>query len=114
VHRGLGVIAVFIIFLLVLTSPFLFHAVRGFSKVPEPEPEPGQGEACVRDTTYMRENHMKMLKEAREEVVREGIRVEERSLRNCRSCHPSKERFCDKCHNYAGVRPQCFNCHYYE
>ena len=29
----------------------------------------------------------------------------------CVKCHSNKERFCDRCHDYAGVKPTCWNCH---
>jgi hypothetical protein len=29
----------------------------------------------------------------------------------CLKCHASKADFCDRCHNYAGVAPYCWDCH---
>jgi hypothetical protein len=29
----------------------------------------------------------------------------------CLGCHSNKEQFCDTCHNYAGVKPNCWSCH---
>jgi len=26
-------------------------------------------------------------------------------------CHNNKTKFCDQCHNYAGVSPYCWECH---
>ncbi len=96
---------------------------------------------CVRDAKYMRENHMKLLNEWRDMVVRDGVRKEkiprkdaqgkiikdkdgktvyqtiERSLtKTCLRCHDNPKAFCDSCHVYAGViKPsstlKCFHCH---
>jgi nitrate/TMAO reductase-like tetraheme cytochrome c subunit len=29
----------------------------------------------------------------------------------CLGCHSNKEKFCDSCHTYSGVKPNCWNCH---
>jgi hypothetical protein len=74
----------------------------------------------VEDKTFMRADHMKMLKAWRDEVVREGKREYtakdgrkfEKSLTGtCLQCHSNKEQFCDRCHNYVGAKPTCYNCH---
>jgi cytochrome c len=79
-----------------------------------------QEKRCVEDTTFMRANHMKLLDTWRDEVVREGHRLYtakngrtfEKSLTGtCLQCHSNKEQFCDRCHNYVGAKPSCFNCH---
>ncbi|TET37593.1 MAG: hypothetical protein E3J72_05490 [Planctomycetota bacterium] len=67
---------------------------------------------CVRDTEYMRLNHMDLLKSIRDEVIHEGKKAEVK-LKDCRECHMSRERFCDKCHNVVNLQPNCFGCHYY-
>jgi hypothetical protein len=75
---------------------------------------------CVEDTSFMRTNHMKMLKSWREEVVRDGHRfytakngrIFEKSLTGtCLQCHSNKKQFCDRCHNYVSTKPSCFDCH---
>jgi len=77
-------------------------------------------EQCVETAQYMRDNHMRMLDEWRQSVVREGNRIYvnsdgkeyEMSLTaTCMGCHSNKEEFCDRCHNYAGVIPTCWDCH---
>jgi len=30
----------------------------------------------------------------------------------CLQCHTSKEKFCDSCHQYAAVKPYCWDCHF--
>ncbi len=83
---------------------------------------------CVMPTDWMRANHMQMLVEWREAVVRSkgvgGGPTEDRmfvnpegkkylaSLSNtCLDCHSNKSQFCDQCHNYVAVTPNCFGCH---
>ncbi|WP_130471665.1 hypothetical protein [Candidatus Magnetaquicoccus inordinatus] len=72
-----------------------------------------KGKECVKSTEWMRRNHMDFLKHNRDQAVREGIRVKSDSLKNCTTCHTSREKFCDRCHTYTGVAPNCFECHHY-
>ncbi len=67
---------------------------------------------CVRDTEYMRLNHMDLLKEIRDDAMRRGKRGEI-TLNDCRKCHTSRERFCDKCHNVVNAQLDCYGCHYF-
>jgi predicted CXXCH cytochrome family protein len=85
-----------------------------------PKPDIGMGGQCVKDTQWMRKNHMHLLKHQREESVREGIRDEQVSLKNCVECHASKtdnsvvargDGFCVACHRYEAVSIDCFECH---
>jgi hypothetical protein len=69
-------------------------------------------EQCVRETEYMRYHHWELLREVREEFVREGNRGEI-SLSGCRECHPNRERFCNQCHKAVSLYPDCWGCHYY-
>jgi len=92
---------------------------------------------CVRENAYMNPNHMNILNEWRDDVVRKGDRSKveingreyEKSLTKCcMKCHTSREKFCVKCHEYADVLPpkvcpkladakqaprgvNCWNCH---
>ncbi len=75
---------------------------------------------CVRSKEYMKAEHMQLLDEWRESVVRRAERtyVNEdgktfnMSLTNtCLDCHSNKTEFCDRCHNYASVDPYCWDCH---
>jgi hypothetical protein len=109
-----------LIFLVLVSAPFWYNFSTGrASSVPVLE-RPARGDECVRDSAYMVHNHMDLLNEWRDDVVRRGDRFEtgndgtkyEKSLTNtCLSCHVSKERFCDRCHNYVGVQPYCWDCH---
>lgn len=85
-----------------------------------PTLEKGKGDKCVEDTAFMRRNHMELLKHQRNETMRHGIRTTKHSLKGCVSCHASsktgsvassKEDFCVACHAYAGVKPDCWDCH---
>lgn len=80
-------------------------------------------ESCVAPTDDMRRNHMEYLKHERDETVRGGIRGGKYSIAECIDCHAAKDesgkyipvnaehQFCDSCHNYAAVKPTCFQCH---
>jgi len=79
-----------------------------------------QNKKCIEDTAFMRADHMKMLNTWRDQVVREGRREYtatdgrkfEKSLTGtCLQCHSNKSQFCDRCHNYVGAKPSCYNCH---
>jgi hypothetical protein len=108
------------IFLVLITFPIWYNAATGQATyVPELEKPVGQ-EQCVEDTEYMTAFHMDLLNAWRDEVVRSGERFYiddaggrvEKSLTNtCLSCHVNKDRFCDKCHDYMGVEPYCWDCH---
>ncbi len=69
-------------------------------------------ENCVRDSSYMRYYHMDVLKQARSEVIREGLKGGI-TLAGCGDCHVNRDQFCDKCHEAASVSLDCFGCHYY-
>jgi hypothetical protein len=80
---------------------------------------PGKDQ-CVMPAAYMRTSHMILLDNWRQTVVRSGDRSYlspdgrhfQRSLTGtCLDCHSNKSRFCDRCHNYLSVRPDCWECH---
>lgn len=75
---------------------------------------------CIEPKEFMRGEHMKVLNDWRDSVVRDGNRVYvsdggktfQISLQNgCMNCHSNKKQFCDECHNYADVTPYCWSCH---
>lgn len=91
-----------------------------YADVPVPHLDIGQGGHCVADPHFMRLNHMKLLVHQRDLTVRQGIRGGRYSLADCVDCHASKvnhsvlgsaHNFCQGCHQYASVRPDCFECH---
>ncbi len=109
-----------VIFLALITFPIWYSLMRAEAReVPEPLIITEEKQ-CVESTEYMREKHMELLEEWRESVVREGVRSYksssgkeyEMSLTDtCLRCHSNKAEFCDQCHNYVGVKPNCWDCH---
>ena len=112
-----------VIFVLLFTSPFWYSSLPGKSSAaPEREltPKAKQAKQCVEPKQFMVESHMQMLNQWRDGAIREGNRVYVASdgkeyvvsLQNtCMECHSNKTKFCDQCHNYAGVTPYCWQCH---
>lgn len=85
-----------------------------------PKPDIGKGGECVKDTQWMRKNHMHLLTHQRDETVRMGKRDEKISLKACIECHAStrddsviarNDSFCVSCHRYEAVKIDCFECH---
>jgi hypothetical protein len=109
-----------VIFLALLTSPVWYNGASGrASYVPEPKIVT-EAEQCVAPKDYMKANHMDLLNEWRDLVVRDGKRIyvsfdgkeHIMSLSNtCMDCHSNKSDFCDSCHDYSGVTPYCWDCH---
>ena len=119
-HDTGKVITGLVIFLALIAAPVWYNLGSGQAgNVPVLDKATGEG-SCVRDSSYMTVNHMDLLNEWRDQVIRDGERFEttsdgqryEKSLTNtCLGCHKSKERFCDRCHNYLSVDPYCWDCH---
>ncbi len=93
-------------------APLFYNAVSPASSA-EPQLVIEQKGKCVKETEYMRRYHMNLLKTARDSGVREGVRLARHGLKGCISCHPKRGEFCDRCHEYSGVTPECWNCHTY-
>ena len=112
------VISGLIIFVLIITFPIWYnHGVA--ADVPKAE-MPKDKKKCVLPLKEMRPNHMQMLNQWRDDVLRNGDRaffsvegkMYQKSLQNaCIQCHVSKKKFCDTCHAYASVTPYCWDCH---
>ena len=113
-----------IIFIAVVTFPFVYNMGKA-DTVPEPSlntPAINQMavKQCIEPKQFMRAEHMQLLNNWRDSVVRSGNRIYtasdgkqySMSLQNtCLNCHSNKKEFCDKCHNYMAVNPYCFDCH---
>lgn len=113
-----------IVFVVLVTFPFWSNAGKA---APAPAPnldtlaiQKLEQKQCVEATEYMRASHMKLLEGWRNQVVREGKRIYvasngkeyEMSLEtSCFECHSNKTQFCDQCHNYLEVQPDCWTCH---
>ncbi len=109
-----------IIFFCIITLPLWLTAASGkLAYAPELEIVTEE-EQCVETVESMRANHMDLLVEWRETVVRTGIRTWTASdgkeydmslTGTCLNCHSNKAEFCDRCHDYVGGKPYCWNCH---
>ncbi|MDQ7785629.1 MAG: sulfate reduction electron transfer complex DsrMKJOP subunit DsrJ [Desulfomonilaceae bacterium] len=107
-----------IIFLALLLSPFLYQLGK---PVTAPTLVLGTKEKqCVESLAFMKSSHMVLLDTWRDEVVREGKSLYvnsagkpyNMSLQNtCMKCHTTKTQFCDRCHDYLDVAPNCWDCH---
>lgn len=107
-----------IIFVLFITIPVWYN--RGTAgNVPKPE-LPKDAKTCVLPAAEIRANHMQLLNVWRDEVIRtgdrgtieiEGKKYQKSLMLTCMKCHTSKTKFCDSCHNYASVKPYCWDCH---
>ncbi len=123
-----------VVALVVLTLPFWYAFAAGR---PDPAPSPALPSSghCIEKN--MRAQHMEVIDEWRNEVVRNGTidkyeskdypgELYERSLtKTCLlQCHAGaqaetttaevltvRQRFCQQCHDYANVRPKCWDCH---
>jgi len=130
-YDGNKIIVGLVIFFAIVTLPFWKNVGK---VIPAPQPKldtPAIAKLtekkCVMPTDWMRANHMQLLIDWREEVVRSqaqsgpsDFRVFESpdgrkflaSLSNtCMNCHSNKTQFCDQCHNYVAVTPTCWGCH---
>lgn len=113
------------IFVLAVLSPFWFNLVTTTQAAPEPEllGLAKEAKTCVLDKYDMRANHMSLLDEWRDAVVRNADRIYvaanghsfNMSLstgeNSCLGCHEDKAKFCDACHTYTSVNPYCWECH---
>lgn len=117
------------IFVLLATYPFWYNLGKAHIK-PDPktdtpailewEQKYGKKE-CVEQKEWMRTEHMVLLNDWRDSVVRDYMRDYisqtnnkrwDMSLQNgCMKCHSNKKKFCDECHNYMAVKPYCWDCH---
>jgi len=122
-NRGM-ILAGIIIFLIVVSFPFWYGKGRAVPppdlKLDTPAIEQLREKLCVEPAPFMRASHMRLLNDWRDSVVREGKRtytaadgkIYEISLTGtCLKCHSNKDQFCDRCHDYAGAKPACWNCH---
>jgi len=124
-YDGWKIILGLIIFVGIATFPFIYD--MGKASVPPPKPNIETPEIqkmavkkCVETKSFMRAEHMVMLNDWRDFVVRDGDRLYTASdghqytmsLQNtCMKCHSNKTKFCDECHNYMAVTPYCWDCH---
>ena len=112
------IIAGLIIFLVAVTFP-VWRGV--FAKDAPPDVALPEG-TCIESRDYMVANHMNLLNQWRDALVRNGEKTYTASdgtvydislTKTCMQagCHESRQEFCDKCHTYADVDPYCWDCH---
>jgi hypothetical protein len=111
-----------VVFLAVVSFP-VWQPLVAASETAAPELEYPKDESkkpCIEATEYMTANHMNLLDEWRDAVVREGHKTYTSSsgkkyeislTQTCLSCHTDRDTFCTRCHDYADVDPECWDCH---
>ena len=114
------VIAGLIVFLCLITFPIWYNVVGGKASYTPELKIISEEKSCVESKEFMRMEHMQLLDDWRNSVVRKNKRTyiahdgkeHDMSLTNtCLKCHSNKTEFCDQCHNYLEVTPTCWNCH---
>ena len=102
-------------------------SINAFADGMPPLPR-GKGATCVEPLEVMRRNHMDFLNHERDLTVRGGIRGRKHSLTGCIACHAQRAggrdgdpgafiridapgQFCHACHEFTGVKMDCFECH---
>jgi hypothetical protein len=113
-----------IIFLVVVSSPFIVNGGRTPKKLSLSLDTPViaklKEKTCVEPKAWMRRRHMRLLGEWRKQKVREGKvfyansqgKTYKISLsKGCLNCHSNKKEFCDRCHASLNVSLKCFTCH---
>jgi hypothetical protein len=120
VYDGGKIITGLLIFVCLFTSPF-WYDISSKTAMEKPTPVlPANQKECVSTVSFMLSDHMELLNTWRYEVVREGKtyytspsgnNYKMRLTRTCLNCHSNSSEFCDRCHNYAGVNPYCWDCH---
>jgi hypothetical protein len=110
---GLGVFAALV------TGPVWVGIGRGTGGPPDLQ-RPTAAKQCIEPTAFMRASHMELLDGWRDAVVRRSERVyvstdgqrHDISLTGtCLRCHEDPDKFCNRCHAYAGVEALCWDCH---
>lgn len=112
------------VFVILALFPFWIN-LAGTDAAPDPKllGQAKKQDKCVLDKYDMRAEHMSLLDQWRDSVVRDGDRLYtnkkgkefDMSLstgeQSCLGCHEDKSKFCNECHNYASVDPYCWDCH---
>ena len=109
-----------LVFLALVTFPIWYNVAKGKATYRPDIVKPQQGE-CVEPAEWMREYHMDLLREWRDDYVRQvdfvhvsshtGAKHVQSLSNTCLDCHSNKTEFCDRCHNYTAVDPYCWECH---
>jgi hypothetical protein len=129
IYNGGPIFLGILVFLAIAIFPF-YNNIGKVNAKPEPKVDTpaiqeyeklnGKKE-CVESKAFMRAEHMVLINNWRDSVVRDYNRLYisdtnhkrwNMSLQNgCMHCHSNKKKFCDECHNYMAVKPFCWDCH---
>jgi hypothetical protein len=128
IYNGGPIVLGILVFLAIALFPF-YNNIGKVNAKPEPKVDTpaimeyeklnGKKE-CVEPKEFMRAEHMVLINNWRDAVVRDDNRGYlnstgkrwNMSLQNgCMQCHSNKKKFCDECHNYMAVKPFCWDCH---
>lgn len=123
-HDGWKIIIGLLIFAGLITFPVLYSGGKVAPipdpKIDTPEIQKLAEKKCIEPKSFMKTEHMKLLSDWRDSVVREGktiyVATDGKNYtmslqKTCMNCHSSKKKFCDQCHNYSAVVPYCWDCH---
>lgn len=126
-NNRISTLVAFMIAIVMFVAAWLFmqsgHGAFSSAKVevaaPLPKAAPIDSTKCVASAGWMKSHHMQLLNQWRHDSVREGNRTHvtsdgrhfDKSLNSCLGCHASNPMFCFMCHEYANVKPTCWNCH---
>jgi hypothetical protein len=120
IYDGGKIIPGLIVFLGLVCLPILYNMSNGAAEAKPELVKPAGMSACIEDSEYMRRAHMDLLVDWRETVVRTGERIYTSTSGEkwvmslsgtCLDCHENKQEFCNRCHDYMGVKPYCWDCH---
>ena len=111
-----------VVFLVIVLFPFWFN--RG-KAVPPPEVKLTDKAKAAKECVLVQGLHAQRAHAAARPLARrrwcatakrtytnpQGKEFDMSLSNTCLDCHSNKAEFCDKCHNYASVRPYCWDCH---
>lgn len=121
------VVAGIILFIALTAFPVWNYFIFSGEEIKAPEiklsKKAKDAKECVEPKKFMKTEHMQLLNDWRDGVVRNGNRTYKSTTgkfynaslstgeNSCLGCHGAKAEFCDKCHTYASVSPYCWDCH---
>jgi hypothetical protein len=116
------IVAGLAVFVVLATSPLWYNFLSAASpEAPDLKLPTNGSTECVEAKDFRRANHMDLLDQWRDTVVRDDVRTYTSEMSGkdytmslsdtCLDCHSNKEKFCDACHTYSAVDPYCWDCH---
>lgn len=118
-YDGGKIITGLVIFVALVTFPFWGNLGSAAYERPTLE-KPADAKECIESAEFMRSEHMQVLNQWRDWVVRDAKRIWTNSkgrqfnmslTKTCMGCHTEKAKFCDRCHDSLSVKPYCWECH---